>query len=661
MSVMNSGINSVKKPLSYIVTATTIILWIIVAYFITSYAIPLEQFGVIFMGFILFIYGIHEINSELQDNDWLAVGALLASTIIGVVMTGYMTLNFSVMQTVRVGYALDYEYIMAAFFVLAILYLSWREYGLPFFLVLSVGIIYGLFGNYLPQPLYHSPLPKERMLRILALNYQGTLGYLVRLTAQWIAIFLLYSGLMRAYGAFDYILYMTRKTIKYLSSGVAQTAVISSAIIGMTIGSQTANAGITGSITIPLMKEQGINASKAAAIESVASTLGQIIPPVMGTAAFLMAALLGIEYVDVMIATIIPTTIAIVSVILAVHWSYLGEGIDTSVSLDEWKYSDIYSSKANVYLDTIKYAVPLIILVYLLAIQRLTIGFSGLITVIAMVALGMAVPIVKAIISRSSVSEAISSAVVDTIEGCRTAAITGAPLVIVIAAINGVVAVLNTTGIASKLTLLVFGLSGGVKVVAIIISMIIGLALGLGMPTSAAYLLVALLIVPTLIGNFAIQPLAAHFFAFYIAILAGLTPPIAPTVAVANGVSGGNFTRACYQAVTISIAFFILPFSFIYHPYIVSDPFSLRSLVQGCTIFAGMLVAIYSLNRYRTLSNTSTSIDYGLRLALLIVGGIVMVYPNILIQAIVLLGGLAILSMTGDFKILSIARQRLTQ
>jgi TRAP-type uncharacterized transport system fused permease subunit len=197
------------------------------------------------------------------------------------------------------------------------------------------------------------------------------------------------------------------------------------------------------------------------------------------------------------------------------------------------------------------------------------------------------------------------------------------------------------------------GLSGGVAATAFALSMLIGLILGLGMPTAAAYLIVALVIAPTLISEFGVNPLAAHFFAFYTAILAGVTPPVAPTVAVAAGIANADFFEACFEAFKISAALFVLPFTFVYNPVILTNPFSLEALSVGVLVLGGSLVITYGLNHYTTVGRVTESTTrlkqaaYTLLpLVYFLLGAFVMIYPNRMFQLAVLVAAGVLVFLT---------------
>ena len=605
--------------------------WLSVMWYSSTQLIPRGQFGVAFLGGILVLYVISQLADPINNRNYLDLFGLLSSAAIATGTCAYLYTNYQAVAIDSVGRATQPELIMAVAFTAAMIFLTWRAFGLTFLIVVIAGIGYGLFGMFAPGPLNHPGLSGTRILRILVVSVDGFFGFLNRLVAAWIALFLLYAGLLKAYGAFDLILRLAVRSAKYIDSGIAQTAVVASAVIGSVNGSQTANAGMTGSFTIPLMKEAGIEPETAGGIESVASTAGQVLPPVMGAGAFVMASLItGVSYVDVIIAGLIPAFILVVSIVIAVHYVAAPQIEDPSMS---GLIGDPLPTQ-QIVLEAIKYGVPLAVLIFILGVLQWTVMTAALYTSVSMIAFGIGIPIFSALINRESVKTAALDTTKQTLDGAREGVIVLAPVAIILASINGVVDILQTTGVPTAISLTLIELSGGVLLIAVILAMIICILLGLGMPTTAAYTIVALLIAPTLINQFFIPDFASHFFVFYAAILAGLTPPIATCVAVTCGISGGGFWTSCREALKISAPLFVLPFAFIYHPEIVSGVFNYASLSAGALALVGAISIIHGIN-YRFAFGRAPK--YGLRVAFFVLGIIVMVHPEQIVQ----LGGVA--------------------
>ncbi|WP_200530244.1 TRAP transporter fused permease subunit [Halorubrum sp. LN27] len=618
--------SGIEERLRMALVSFSIPFWMIVMWYSYTQLMPRGQYAVAFLGGILALYVISELDDPLIEGNWVEVALLVGSGLVSLGTSGYLFVNYQSVAIDTVGRATEPQLAMAFAFTLAMIYLTWRSFGITFLAVVLVGIGYGFAGPFMPGALSHGGLSGTRMLRILVVSVDGFYGFLTRLVAAWIALFLLYAGLLKAYGAFDLILRIAVRSAKYVDSGIAQTAVVASAVIGSVNGSQTANAGMTGSFTIPLMKENGIKPETAGGIEAVASTSGQVLPPVMGAGAFIMANLItGITYVDVIVSGLIPAAILVVSIVIAVH--YVAAPQIENPEMDGLIGDQM--DRRTMVLESVKYGVPLFILIYVLGILQYTVMTAALYTAVSMVVFGVGVPQIQAALDGESHKETLFDTLKQTVDGFREGVIVVAPVTIILAAINGVVDILMATGVPTAISLTLLDLSGGIPIVAFVLAMIICILLGLGMPTTAAYTVVALLVAPTLISQFLVPDIAAHFFVFYAAILAGLTPPIATCVAVTCGISGGGFWGSCKEALRISAPLFVLPFAFVYHPELVSGTFNYASLSAGAIAMVGALAIIHGIN-YRFVFGRGQT--YGLRVAFFVAGVLAMVHPSQIVQ-----------------------------
>lgn len=662
-SSSRSEIISTEKPgdaqfvsLRNVFIVGAIFLWIVVLDYASS--APLlpfidfearSHFGMIFLGIVLELYILSELmemsgggRKYIVDDLKVAFGPgnrihgilLIFSGLIIAVMTVYMAVNFQSVVIDRAGHAYQHEYVLAVAFTLALLYLTWRAFGMTFLAVVIAGIAYGSFGSYMPGLLNHGGISTERLIRILAIGDSGFYGFLNQLMAAWIALFLLYAGFLKTYGAFNLILQIALRSTRYLSSGVAQVAVIASAIIGSVNGSQTANAGMSGSFTIPLMKENGMRAETAGGVESTASTIGQVLPPVMGAGAFIMASLIqGITYIDVVIAGLVPAAVLVISVLVGVHYASAPQlkGVDTSHLQD----TRDPMSNAEVATEAIKYFLPFGILIYLLGIVQVTILTAALYTSLSMVLMGVTIPLIQATtgIVDETPRKAARQVAWQTINGAREGARVCAPVAIILASINGVVDILTTTGVPTAISLALIDLSGGELAVAAVLAMIICIVLGMGMPVTASYTVVALLVAPTFINDFFLPDLAAHFFVFYAAILSSVTPPIATTVPVAVAIADSEFWQTSFEAIKLSAPLFVLPFAFLFHPEIVSAEFDMATATIAIFAVLGAATISHGLNYNFGFSRIPT---FAFRGTFFVGGVFTMVHPSQTIQLIAL-------------------------
>ncbi|WP_436348966.1 TRAP transporter permease [Natronorubrum sp. FCH18a] len=592
--------NSIQNDQStenLIFVSLVILFWSIVIGYAHTTIMLRGQLAIIFISLSAIIYCFS--NLYLSDEDilqydrWLLNFALLLSAS----SMFYLLYNYTELTRQRIGYATDIDYIFAIMVIVFALYLVYREYGLAFPLIVLVAGFYAYFGTAFPGVFRHAGIGGFRILQISVTEMDGIFGSLTQVVAAWVALFFLWAGLMQSYGAFNLIFGGASKVAKYSRSGIAMMAVVGSMAMATINGSATANTGITGNISIPLMKESGMSPESSAAVEATASNGGQIMPPIMGASAFLMASLLGISYWDVVIAAFIPGVIYFVSIMIAVHYTALREldsetadrlleNIDT-IADDEGPATTSYPS----WIDLLRFTLPVVVMIYYLGVAEYSIPVVGLYTVISMIVFGCGIPIIY---DRSR--ETIKGTLLQTIDGLVIGAKIIAPIALIVAVLNLAIDLLMATGTPSALTLALLDLSGGVLEITLVLALIICILLGMGMPTIAAYLIVAILIAPTIVRGFQIPDLAAHFFVLYAANLSTITPPIAASVVVATGIAGSNFWRTCVEAVRISAPIFVIPFMFIYRPEIITADITTGTLVSGVFGLAGAISLAIGLN-----------------------------------------------------------------
>lgn len=615
--------------LNNLLTVVTILFWSRVVLYAFEQKIPRGKYGAIFLGGGILVYILNELHELEGDKRFERLGLWLCAA-IGVGTSIYVLFHYQILVTTRVGYALPREYALGGLFTLVVLSLTYRAFGAAFASVVLLTIGYAFYGSMIPGLLGHGGISETQIINILTMEFDGFFGSITQIVAAEVALFLLYAGLMRGFGAFQLIMRLALKTATYLRSGVAQSAVLSSLAMGSINGAQTANAAMTGSFTIPLMKNSGMKGESAGGVEAVASSGGQIMPPVMGAAAFVMASLLpDVGYVDVLIAGIIPALVFYISVVIGVHYMAVKQLPEAGINLDE-KTAEL-DDGYHPLIEAVRFGFPFAVLLYTLGIAQWTVISSALYTCAVMILTGAGIPILLSHIRSEEDPATTGQKVVnDTISGLKFGAITVAPIAIIIASVNGIVDLLNATGMPGKLSLMLVSIAGGVMLFTVIISMVICLILGLGMPTVAAYTIVALLIAPTLTSQFSVPSLSAHFFVFYAAILSGLTPPIAISVVVTAGIAESNFWRTSFEALKLALPLFILPFTFIYNPEIVTSGFSSHSLLSGVIVLFGATTITHGLNCESRPFGIQSPLSYGVRVIYFVLGALAMVWPTMM-------------------------------
>lgn len=608
--------------------------------FILTYAItlwiPRPRYTIIFVGGSALVFIVNEASKSLATGNTRTTALLGGLGVITVASISYITAYFWPLFYERPGVYFTHEYVLAFLLVVTIAYLAYRAFGVAFLAVAGIITLYGFAGEFIPGIFGHSGLSATRLLEVYVLDITGFFGSISRIIAAWVALFLLYTGLIQAYGAFDLIMKGVSRVATWSRSGIAQFAVVASMIIGSINGSPSSNAAMTGSVTIPLMKESGLPAEAAGGVEATASSSGQLMPPIMGSAAFVMASLLGITYFDVVTAGLLPAVIFIVSVAVGVHYAvlrYAPEGLSPNIDLDV----ETEQSRTGLAFDILKFAVPFVVLVYTLGIAQWTIMSAAMTTVFIQIAAGYIFPVLKSFVTNGkALKSVLASSSMQTLDGFRYGAIILAPIAIIIALITGIVDIINATGLPGSLTLALIDIAGGTLLIAAIMSMFICILLGMGMPSVAAYTIVAILVAPTFVESFLIPDIAAHYFVFYSAILSFITPPIATAAVVASGIAGANFWQTCFAAIRIAAVLFVLPIVFLYNPELfVAGGLGTQVLIASIILLGGIAIT-HGVN-YPSNWGPNQIVDWGIRTIYVVGGLVVMVYPNVSVSLGILL------------------------
>jgi TRAP transporter 4TM/12TM fusion protein len=464
-------------------------------------------------------------------------------------------------------------------------------YGRILPIITVIALVYAYFGWVFPGFLYHKGLSIGRIIVISATEFNagdGVLGTLPQVGITWIAIFTIFAGIASGFGSLDYIIKVSYQIFRKFKYGIPQIAVISSLIFGMFSGSGAANVAGTGSFTIPLMKRYGVPPWIAGAIESVASSGGQVMPPVMGAAAFVMASYLGKYYWEIALIAFIPAIIFYGCVALAVYlysFQFLGGGTGAAVEV-----SPPQVEKARFY-----EGLPLIsaigVLVLLMGVFWLDVMLAGFFMIAAYLAVWMICHAVSLEKKRDPGEGFGRYFLRGAVSGAET---TGA-ITVMLACIGVIVAVLVQTGLAQKLSFAIVEIAGSNREVLILLTGGLCILFGMVATTVASYILTVTLAAPVLL-DMGVPLLVTHFAVFYFAMIGLITPPVAPCCAVAAGIARAGFLDICWYSMKIGIALVLLPFVFFYHPDIIL--LGPKTVKEFFTISLGMGAMILGLNLY---------------------------------------------------------------
>jgi TRAP transporter 4TM/12TM fusion protein len=418
-----------------------------------------------------------------------------------------------------------------------------RTVGLSLTVIAILFIAYGFAGQYMPGLLAHRGLSIERFVDLQVLSPNGIFGLPIGVSAELVFYFILFGAFLERSGGGELFSDLAYSVTGRVRGGAAKTSVVSSALYGTISGSAVANVVVDGMITIPLMKRSGFNASFASAVEAVASTGGQIMPPVMGAAAFILAQIVGVSYWQVAIAAAIPACLYYVALYFAIDFESVKRGFK---GLTKEELPDVRSGlKLRIHL-----IIPLIILVYYI--------ISGEVTPVTAV-----LRAVMATIALSFLRKATMMGPTRMLSALEKGAKESVSVAIPCAVAGVVIGVIINSGLGLKFTDLMIYLSGGVLIITLILVMVAVIILGMGMPTSAAYLLAAILMAPALV-NLGVTPLAAHMFIFYFAVISMITPPVALAAYAAASIGGADLWDTGIAAFKIAIPGFLIPFIFVY-------------------------------------------------------------------------------------------------
>ena len=570
--------------------------------------------------------------------------------ILGAAAFFYYTFRAPALMTTRIKTKLtDPVYITAGIVGIVVLCeLCRRSVGLP---ILCVA---GLFLSYTIYFYVKDGKLLSNVVHELFYNENGLLSTPLNVCSKYIVVFIIFGAFLEKTGISEFFIALANGLTGRFAGGPAKVAVISSALCGMVSGSSVGNTVTTGSITIPMMKKTGYDKNFSGAVEAAASTGGQIMPPIMGAAAFLMADYLGVPYSDIIVRAILPACLYFLGVFLSVHLEAKRLGLK---GLSKEQLPRIRELMKESYL-----LLPLAILIYLVCSNTKTMQFSAAVSILATIAVGVIsnihrnirhgkplqtgegthnqrfrpVNVFEALENggRSCISVAVACGVAGLICGCLT-----------------------VTGLASTVINAIVTVSQGKLFLGLLLTMICCIILGMGLPTTATYCIMASTCAPILF-KMDVPLLAAHFFVFYYGIVADITPPVALAAYAGSAISGGSPMKTGVNATRLAIAGFIIPFIFALSPDMLLINATWQDvLLITVTSIIGMYGVTFGLSGFHSfeMSGQGRVVGYVQRI-ISIAGGLLLIYPGILtdIIGVALVGAVLIwrrISSSGKNKI----------
>lgn len=451
--------------------------------------------------------------------------------------------------------------------ILLVIEAARRVVGLPMVCVVSVFIAYAFGGRYMPGVLAHRGLDLSDFIGHVFFSTEGVFGIPLGVSSTFIFLFILFGAYLESTGLGKFFIDTANAIAGWASGGPAKVAVLSSGLMGTVSGSSVANVVGTGSLTIPMMKKLGYHKNFAGAVEAAASTGGQLMPPVMGAAAFLMAEFVGIPYIEIVKAAIIPAILYFLGVWLGVHFEAKRNNLK-GIPRDQLpKFGELVRERGHL-------SIPLIVIVWLLV--------SGY-TPMRAALVAMVLSIVCSALRKSTRMEPI-----EIIRGLEKGARGVLGVLVACAAAGIIIGVVTKTGVGLKMASGLLELSGGMMLPSMFFTMLTAIVLGMGVPTTANYVITSTIAAPALL-QLGVPILAAHMFVFYFGIIADVTPPVALAAYAGAGISGGNALRTGVNASKLAIAAFIIPYMFVLNPELL--------LVDGVTgsLMLSLLTAVVGM------------------------------------------------------------------
>ena len=564
----------------YLIIAISVIFCLFQLYSILSGRITAQVVRATHLAFVMLLaYLLFPMKKDMPKDKLPWYDVILA--IIGAASWSYITINFDSLVR-RAGIYTSTDIVIGIIGILLVFEACRRIVGLPILIISIVFIIYALFGAYAPGFLNHRGYSLQRLVSHLFYNTEGIMGTPIGASATFIFLFIFFGALLDKTGIGQFFIDICNAIAGGFDGGPAKVAVLTSAMFGTVSGSSVSNTVGTGSFTIPMMKSLGYRPEFAGAVEASASTGGQLMPPIMGAAAFLMAESLGIPYMEVAKAAIIPAILYFTGIFIMVHLEAKKKGLK-GLSKDSLpKIGELLMKKG--YL-----VIPLLTIIYFFVLGKTAI-YAGLMGIIAAAIVAVVNSIVDIIMKRK-----VSFGLNDLIDVFVNAARNIISVAIACAMAGIIIGVITLTGLGLKIGAGLISISGGIPLLLLFLTMISSIILGMGVPTTANYLITSTIAASAIIG-LGYEPLAAHMFVFYFGIIADVTPPVALAAMAGAAIAKSDPLKTGIEATKLSIGAFIIPYMFIFNPDIlminttISDiiPILITSLIGMFGVSAGL-------------------------------------------------------------------------
>lgn len=478
-------------------------------------------------------------NSSRKKVAWYDI--ILAGLSIAVAL--YVWFDYSNFIN-RMGSPNTMDIIMGTILVITVLEGSRRISGWPLVLLSLIFIAYGLFGQSMPGIFTHRGYNWAKLINHIFINTEGIYGTSVNVAASYIFLFILFGSIMNKSGMGQFFNDIALALAGHTKGGPAKVAVIASGFLGSINGSAVANVVTTGAFTIPLMKKTGYSNEFSGSVEASSSVGGQLLPPIMGAAAFIMAEMLGVKYGVIVISATIPALLYYLGILIQVQLRADKNNLVGIPKEDLPKVKDVMKTRGHLI-------IPIIFLLYMLLFSGKTVIFSAFLTIIVTILVSMLKPETR--MSFQDILEAFE-------EGTRSVV----SVAVACAVVGIIIGVVSLTGFGLNMANAIIQIGQSHLLATLVLTMVTCMILGMGLPSIPAYLITATIAAPALI-QLGVPNIAAHMFVFYFAMFANITPPVALASFAAAGISGGDPMKTGLQSVKLSLAGFIVPYMFVYN------------------------------------------------------------------------------------------------
>ena len=551
------------KPLALLISGVAIftaLYHMYTAYFGTPPTLIHRSLHVSLILFLTFM--LHPPARRAKAEWWRIPDAVLA--LLAIVPTIYLWQNYE-QVVIQAGRFTTMDIVVATLLVVLVLEAARRVTGWALPILALLFIAFGLYGREMPGLLRHRGYDWDTLAYQFFATTEGIFGTAVGVSATYIFLFILFGAFLAKSGMSQMFNDLALAIAGQTRGGPAKVATLASGFMGSINGSAIANVVSTGAFTIPLMKKVGYTRTFAGAVESTASVGGQILPPIMGAAAFIMAETIGVPYTTVALAAIVPALLYYISLIAQIHLRATRMGLK-GISRDSLPaVRDVLKSQGHLLL-------PLVFLLYMLFFSGRTILFSAFLTIL--------VTIVIAMLRKST-----RMSFRQILEALEEGTLSALSVAIACASVGVIVGVVTISGFGVTLASAIVALSGGVLFWTLVFTMVACLVLGMGLPSIPAYIITATMAAPALV-TLGVEPLVAHLFVFYFGLFANITPPVALAAFAAAGISGGKPMATGMASLRLAAAGFVIPYIFVFSPEL---------LLRDVDVMTGIIVVATSL------------------------------------------------------------------